>query len=136
MQKAHRVIVAIGSNCHRHANMQKAMLLIGQKLQGVVFTQAIDTAPIGMQADTFLNAMAAAYTPLGIDETIMLLKNIETECGNTACLRREGKIIADIDLLLYDEEHLHKADWERPYIKQLLKELENKKHQQPSTLEL
>lgn len=136
MQKAHRVIVAIGSNCHRHANMQKAMLLIGLKLQGAVFTQAIDTAPIGMQSATFLNAMAAAYTPLGIDETIMLLKDIETECGNTTKLRNEGKIIADLDLLLYDDEHLHKADWERPYIKQLLKELENKKHQQTSTLEL
>lgn len=135
MQKAHKVILAMGSNYRRHANMQKAMMLIGQNLQAAVFTQAIDTEPIGMETDMFLNAMASAQTTLSIDETIAMLKDIEAKCGNTAELRQEGKIVMDIDLMQYDGERLHKNDWNRPYIKHLHKELDNKRNQQPSTIE-
>lgn len=136
MPKTHKVIVAIGSNHNRHANMQKAMLLMHRHLDYTVFSTAIDTAPIGIESAMFLNAIASAYTTLSMSETIAMLKGIEAECGNSAKLRNEGKIAIDIDLLQYDDERLHNADWERGYIKQLLKDLEEKNQQHPSTIKI
>ena len=36
-------------------------------------------------------------------------------------LRRHGIVPIDLDLLLYDDERFHLQDWERSYIKDLLK---------------
>lgn len=136
MQKAHNVIVAIGTNFHRHDNMVIAMRLIGERFGTALFTSAVRTEPIGISSAPFLNALASVHTNKSIDETVDVLKGIEAECGNSQELRKANKVAMDIDLLLYDDTQMHAGDWQRPYIKLLLKELENKKQQQPSEIEL
>ena len=37
--------------------------------------------------------------------------------------RKNGVIVIDIDLLRFGDKKLHKDDWERPYIRQLLEEM-------------
>ena len=132
MQKAHNMIVAIGTNFRRHDNMAMAMRLIGERFGGAVFTSAVSTEPIGISSAPFLNALASTCTHKSISETVSALKEIEAECGNSAELRKANKVAMDIDLLLYDDTRMHTNDWQRPYIKFLLEELENKKRQQPS----
>lgn len=136
MQKAHNVIVAIGTNFRRHDNMAMAIRMIGERFGGAVFTSAISTEPVGISSAPFLNALASAYTHKNISETVNALKGIEAECGNSSELRKDNKVAMDIDLLLYDDTRMHIDDWQRPYIKFLFEELENKKRHQPSEIKL
>ena len=52
---------------------------------------------------------------------------METQCGNTEFLRKEGKISMDIDLLKYNDQRFHESDWSRDYVKKLIKQFEEKK---------
>ena len=48
---------------------------------------------------------------------------MEQTCGNTDRLREQGIVVLDIDILKYGDKKMHIDDWQRPYIQQLLKEM-------------
>ena len=121
--KEHNIIIAVGTNTRQEENLQKAKTLIKKKFKEVKFSSALWTQPIGINSDVFLNALASAKTSKNIKETTSVLKEIETNCGNTRAQRDKGIIIMDLDLMAFDEEKLHNNDWERTYIKTLAKEL-------------
>lgn len=121
--KEHNIIIAVGTNTRQEENLQKAKTLIKKKFKEVKFSSALWTQPIGINSDVFLNALASAKTSKNIKETTSVLKEIETNCGNTRAQRDKGIIIMDLDLMAFDEEKLHNNDWERTYIKALAKEL-------------
>ena len=52
-----------------------------------------------------------------------ILKNIEIECGRTDASKSEGIIPMDIDVLKYGDNTEHVEDWQRDYIKILIKEI-------------
>jgi 2-amino-4-hydroxy-6-hydroxymethyldihydropteridine diphosphokinase len=51
------------------------------------------------------------------------IRNIEGRCGNRKAFRTRSIISIDVDILLYGDKKLHEADWERPYVKELMESL-------------
>ena len=115
MDDSKQIILALGSNSEQ---------TIGMALLGDVrFSKTIRTSPIGIQSDNFLNCMAKANTCMSFSRLNAALKKIEHLCGDTSTYRKENVIKMDIDILQYGTEIRHEKDWSRPYIIELLNEL-------------
>lgn len=119
-----KVILALGSNTHRTRNMALAKTSLRNLFPVITFTRAIITENIDASSADFLNCLAETETDLSVDTLKHLLKNIEHQLGDSHQQHANGTVIMDIDLLLYDHTRYKEADWERPYIKQLMTELE------------
>jgi 2-amino-4-hydroxy-6-hydroxymethyldihydropteridine diphosphokinase len=88
-------------------------------------TEPIVTPAYGMPATAapYANLLAEFHTTLGKDELLATLKQLERELGDSDALRREGIVVMDLDLLQYGDTKHHADDWQRPYVKMLLKAL-------------
>ncbi|MGN1375616.1 MAG: 2-amino-4-hydroxy-6-hydroxymethyldihydropteridine diphosphokinase [Prevotella sp.] len=119
-----RLIIAIGSNYEQEINMNKASTMLKMLFSGnICFTKNIWTDPIGIKSDRFLNCIAMTYSCLTPEEICDKLKTIESSCGSNEKERRQNIVRMDIDILMYGTEKYHTKDWERLYIKELIKEL-------------
>ena len=118
----HEVIISLASNCQQEENLLEAHRRLGQILFFVTFTEAIWTEPYrAATTSLYLNQLAYARTELSADELCRQLKQIETDMGRTAEDRSCGVVRIDLDLMEYDKERHHLKDWDRPYIKTLLR---------------
>lgn len=119
-----KLILAIGTNTNRHANIDKAKARLLELFPGrAVFTQAIETEPVGMGGEKFINLLSTVHTELPLDEVRRLLKATERLCGDTREKRRHNIVEMDIDILEYDGRRAHEADYDRAYIRRLLRML-------------
>lgn len=117
-----KVIMAIGSNHNQEENMETAKTLLrGIFGQNIVFTDTVWTEPVGIQSDMFKNCLAFAYTAHTVSQVERALKYIEKSCGDRRNARRKNVVCMDIDLLQYDNQVFHEDDWERGYIRELMK---------------
>lgn len=123
MDDSKQIILALGSNSEQTIGMGKAKTLLMALLGDVRFSKTIWTSPIGIQSDNFLNCMAKANTSMSFSCLNAALKKIEHLCGDTSSNRKENIIKMDIDILQYGTEIRHEKDWSRPYIIELLNEL-------------
>jgi len=122
--KKTKIVLAIGSNVHQEAHVAAARALLEATFENMTFGTPLWTTPIGLPgSDKFLNIIGVGYTSAGRERTLMALKNIERKCGRRKSLSSNGVIPVDIDLLLFDSERFHEADWQRPYMQQLLGQL-------------
>lgn len=120
-----RIIIALGSNHNQQENILKAQGLLRSMLDCEInFTESLQTEPVGIVSPLFLNCLGFARTSLLQAETVALLKRIECLCGNTSDSRKRNIIEMDIDLLLFGEVKLHADDWQRDYIKTLMRSSE------------
>lgn len=120
---AHRVILALGTNINHVSNMNHAISCLQELLYDMICTRGLWTDPIGVKSDRFLNILVSGNCRLGIIALHDAVKNIEHECGSDAKERKTGIIRMDIDILKYDERKEHTGDWNREYIRLLMKEL-------------
>lgn len=118
-----QAVVGMGTNSQQDEMMAKAKELIEKEFQVVAFSHEAYTDPIGISSDKFLNCLALISTSLSADDVNRRLKAIETACGNTSALRRKHVVRMDLDLLLYGSLRLHVADWQRPYVAEMMKDL-------------
>ncbi len=118
-----KIIIALGSNTDAEKHVDAAKRMIEDVFHDVVFSSSLLTEPIGIDSDKFLNCLAVAFTELSMEETERALKRIERSCGDNDADRREGRILMDIDILEFGEARHHVGDWERDYVKTLLKEI-------------
>ena len=119
----HRVIIALGSNADHEANLNRALSLIGGVVDISSQAPAMWTEPVGKAAGMFLNSMVAGQTSLTLDELTEATKLMEAKCGRSAQGTAAGRIDIDIDILDYDGLRLHPDEWNRSYIKQLMKHI-------------
>lgn len=121
----HKVVIAIGSNTDAATSIHHCLEVLERQLSGFQRTSIVTTAPIGMSSSSrpFLNCLVTGTSELEYEELRRRLQDIEQECGNRKSLRRKGMIVMDIDILCYDSTRHHHADWNRGYVKELLKEL-------------
>ena len=77
-----------------------------------------------MNDEKYLNFLACGFTEDEPEQIVAKTKQMETQCGNTKFLRKEGKISMDIDLLKYNDQRFHESDWSRDYVKKLIKQFE------------
>ena len=123
IMKKYKFIIALGSNSHQQQLIGMACDELKRLVPGISFTQMLWTDPINMQSTKFLNSIAWGETSMLLNELQPLLKQLERNLGDTPELRSQGIVRIDLDLLLFDRQQLHQQDWQRPYIKQLLKEV-------------
>lgn len=116
-------IAAMGSNILALQHIEQAKAMLDETFGSLCYSSTLLTEPIGMISAPFLNAIAVGSTNLGAEEIAEQLKKIETLCGNTPALRAQQAIVLDLDLLLHGNTVFHRQDWERPYMKTLMREL-------------
>lgn len=75
------------------------------------------------QEHLYLNCLATAYTTHALKSLERALKNLERRCGDSKHERKKGVVNMDLDILLYGDEKKHVGDWERSYVKELMREL-------------
>lgn len=122
-----QIIIAIGTNVNQERNMKCAKYLLTLLWRNIRFTSLKWTEPIGMHTDYFYNCLAYAEVEQDLYTIKDILKNIETKCGNTLQERALQRIQIDIDIIKYGTEKLHVNDWDRPYVQELLKEIDFQK---------
>ncbi len=121
-----KIIIAIGSNWSQQENIsfakKKLKLLLGDSVR---FTTEKRTTAIGIEAEPFTNCICTALTKHTMQQLEKAFKHIEKQCFRTKKNNRLNRITLDIDILQYGNERYHENDWEREYIKVLMKEIEN-----------
>ena len=116
----HEVYLGLGSNLgDRHALMEKAITLIGERIGKVVRQSSfIETEPWGFESDNrFLNAVILVETEHTPREVLTLTQQIEREMGRT---RKSGSAgyadrPMDIDILIYDDLEINEPDLKIPH---------------------
>lgn len=122
----HRIILSIGTNFNRESNAKLVKEIISEAFHKVQFSEELLTNPVGdvLSDKKYLNFLACGFTEDESEQIVAKTKQMETQCGNTEFLRKEGKIAMDIDLLKYDNQRFHENDWSRDYVKKLIKQFE------------
>ena len=122
IQKQHQIIISLASNENQEANLQAARTQLAQLLSEVHFTSAIWTEPVNcIRKEPYLNQLCKASTAFSMNLLSEALKETEKRLGRTH--NEDGIVTIDLDLLQYDEEQYHLRDWNRSYVKDLIKEL-------------
>ena len=121
-QKLHQIIISLASNKDQEAHMAAAREQHVQLLTEAHFTSAIWTEPINsIRKEPYLNQLCQGTTALGEGLLCEVLKETEKRLGRTH--NEDGIVTIDLDLLQYDGQRHHLRDWDRNYVKDLLKEL-------------
>lgn len=123
-----RVILALGTNVNQERNMKQVRRLLADTWPDMKFTKQKWTQPIGIASDLFYNCLAYTKVEETLEELTEKVKNMEQICCDTRAERSLNRIQMDIDILLYDDNKLHKDDWQRDYVQELMKEIEFIKH--------
>ena len=125
------VIISVGANADRAVQMMRARSMLSKEFSDVCFTPFVTTpaAPpfpknmVRERVNVYSNLLASFTTELDEPTLTARLKQMECELDNTHDLRRQGIVMMDIDLLEYDGKQCHPEDWQRPYVKMLIKKL-------------
>lgn len=109
------VLIALGSNYHQSAHIWWASQRLSTLLSDVTMSPVLWTPDIHGYGLWYMNRLLRAKTMLSPTRLNELLKQIEQETHRT-----KEHVTIDLDLMQYDQERYHLADWERPYIQQLI----------------
>ena len=124
MTETKDLIISIGTNVDQSINMFMGKQRLEELFHHVLYSSEIWSEPIELiESKPFLNCLAKVRTIHGLKQIRQALKQIERKCGVSQAMKHAGTVKLDLDILLYGDERFHTNDWERPYIKELLKEL-------------
>ena len=120
----HSCIISLAANFEAEKNLPEARMCLEQILTFTHYTDAVWTEPIGCKLkNLYLNQLVKASTTLSYEDLRSCLKDIELQMGRTSEEREKGIVRLDLDILAFDDERHHLADWERHYVKNLLPQL-------------
>ena len=117
------VLISLGTNTGNPSIIRQAQSELERMLSDVRHSSIQRTSPIGISCGDFLNSITVGKTTQTTDELVKQLKALERRCGDKKSLRRQGIIVLDVDLLLYDTQRHHEEDWNRDYVQELASEL-------------
>lgn len=121
MSKRHQAIIALASNYEAEKNLFEAKRYLEQILFDIHYSECKGSPAFGDKSKGYYyNQLLFCTTDLSVEQLIEVLKNTETKMGRTPEIREQGVVNIDLDLMLYDEQHYHLRDWDRPYIQCLL----------------
>ncbi|MBO4451193.1 MAG: 2-amino-4-hydroxy-6-hydroxymethyldihydropteridine diphosphokinase [Bacteroidaceae bacterium] len=121
----YEIVISLGSNDRQESNMALAKQLLEQLFSDIRFTDSVWTNPVGIESDKFLNCLAIAHSKHREPQIKSALKRVQIRCGDTRAFRSINIVRMDIDILLFDGKRQHAEDWQRPYIKNLMKEIKH-----------
>lgn len=106
-----KTIIALGSNSNQEENISKAQILLKQRFEGINFSDAQWTEPIGIKSDKFLNCLGTFETDISLTQVKQCLKEIEQTMGDSHESHQKGNVLIDIDLAQYGEEVVKEIIW-------------------------
>lgn len=121
--KKYPVILCLGSNVDQADHIDHARRILSERFDNVRFTRNLWTEPVGPSPARYLNCLAALDTKLSYSDLNSMLKGIEQKMGRNAEDKAKHLVKIDIDILKYDHTPYHLQDWERSYVKKLMKEI-------------
>lgn len=115
----HKVAIGLGSNLgDRPANLQGAIDLLQQNaIPDARMSGAIETAPVDCHgaAPDYINSAVVGHTKLTPDELHLECRRIEDVLGKPRQYTYHADRIIDIDILLYGEKIVDRADLQIPH---------------------
>lgn len=115
------ILLSIGSNTFAKTNIDKAKRMLLYLFPNIVFSDPILSEP---EDDNFKylfrNILACFTTDMNLDELISKIKLTERAVGRTPRDKYQGKVLIDIDILMYGDDVIRPQDLEKEYIQQLL----------------
>lgn len=116
---------SVGCNTERDAQMSKIRQRLAVLFPEIRLTDVVVSAAYGRseEAEPYANMLAECDTAFTQSEIVTCFKTLEREMGDSVGLRAEGCVMMDLDLLEYNGVKCHADDWQRPYIKTLLRML-------------
>lgn len=113
----HQVILCLGSNRDKEANMERATEILLARFPHIRLSVTVATEPVDSPtSDLFLNRVALLYSELSANSIVDILKEIEMELGRKRTDKLTGSIPIDIDLIAYDDMIVKPNDMERDYV--------------------
>lgn len=111
-----KIELSLGSNTHSEENIQRAKMLLRNIFTDILFDQMVWTEPyptptVPHPTKKYLNCTAHANTPLGKEQVIEELKNVERMMGDSHSNHQIGIVLIDIDLLMYDGQKVKEKRW-------------------------
>lgn len=127
-------LISIGSNKDKELNLGICQNLLKMEFEDITFSKTSITEPYGnVYKDDFLNQLIFIYTEKDKDCIISVLKALEQKMGRLVTDKTDGKVIIDIDLIIWNDQILKPEDMKREYIRDLLPDLLTKIEDKPST---
>lgn len=114
-----RVIIALGSNHQQAVHIKWASERLAVLMTDVKFSRTIWTEDIHGTGRFYMNRLASGTTSMTATELERQLKAIETVSGRT-----HDCVTIDLDLMQYADQQYHEHDWPRPYIQQLISDIQ------------
>lgn len=114
------VILALGCNVEPHVNMPRMQRVLSQRFSMLRFSEPVISTAIGIVAQPFANCLAWMPANIEYSELHAITNALEQELGSSDTQKQEGRVVADIDILFCGGYKYHKADWSRPYIRELI----------------
>lgn len=96
------VLIGLGSNQNREANIQSALDFFRSEFDNVQVSEIIETEALNGKSEHYLNTLVAFPTELDPFELRYKLKVLEIKCGRNKL--NKGVIALDADVLLYGDE--------------------------------
>lgn len=120
------IIFAVGSNENQKSHVAMAKRQLANAFEDIRFAPDMWTKPIGLpHSKPFLNTVGVTYVHVVEDRVLQAFRDVERRCGRTVARSRRGEILIDVDLLFYEDHFCHEEDWDRDYIRQLVRELKS-----------
>ena len=98
-----RVYISIGSNIDREHNIRSAVLALRERFDNLELSPVYETQAVGFDGDPFFNLAAGFDSAYDIEDTVALLKAIESQHGRGAGQQGFRPRTLDLDLLLYGD---------------------------------
>lgn len=128
-------LISIGSNKDREQHLALCQDILEAEFDYIVFSKTSLTPPYGSAyKDEFMNQLVFIYTMQDRDDIISLLKSIELQMGRTVADKKNGLVVIDIDLVIWNDEVLKPEDMKRDYIAKLLPDLLQKVEDKPISI--
>lgn len=116
--------IGFGSNAQeRERNVRRAIDFISGRLTDVKVSSIYDTPAVSGDGSTYTNAVLRGRTSMSADQLVTLLKDYENMEGRAETKEREGEVVIDLDLVIYDSRILRPRDFESHYFNRGYSEL-------------
>ena len=126
----HHVLISIASNRDQRHRLEQARAELSEILNNPTFTSQLWTEPYNTRRSSalYLNQLVHGTYPGTMSQLVTALKQLEVKLGRTEQDRLLGIVEIDLDLMLYDHQRMHLSDWDRPFIQQLVHEMDEITH--------
>ena len=109
-------VVSIGSNViEREAMMSRTVKWLEEQFDDVRVSEIYETPEYSRRYDPYFNCVASASTRMLLDDAVKLMKEWEMKCGRTPQSKITGKVVIDLDIVIWNDSVVRPKELSRDY---------------------